>query len=508
MNALNLVLVFIVSTSPVESPCESGWLDRNERLGRLSPGDSAMPMRVSSTVGMPNPVAIRVGVDQQSSHVAFDGSNYVVVWQDSSGGSWDVRAARVSPEGAVLDPGGFDVSSATGDQTLPDIASDGARSLVVWHDTRSTQYPYIYGARVSPAGTVLDPQGIVVCNSQQSPNNHPRVGSNGTGFLVSWCDWRYGTFLHVFGARVAQSGAVLDPSGIPVCTTYLWQSYPSVTSDGSNYLVTWMHCPDNSPEEDIYGARVTPAGVCLDPLGLAISTAPDLQQVPAAAFDGTDFLVVWADFRNEVDVYGARVTPGGSVLDPSGIPISTGQDWQNYAAVAYGGGSFLVVWQDLRNGIGDIYGARVTPDGTVLDPAGIPICAEQNGQGSPNIAFDGTNFLVIWEDNRNGATLNIYGARVTPDGVVLDPDGFIIPGSVAVKEPAAGDTIRRPTLIQSLVLGSKPLHAKETVVLRDPSGRVTVKLHPGMNDIRALPPGVYFASAGSERPPWRIVVLK
>jgi hypothetical protein len=46
-----------------------------------------------------------------------------------------------------------------------------------------------------------------------------------------------------------------------------------------------------------------------------------------------------------------------------------------------------VVWQDQRSGSDDIYGARVTPAGAVLDTAGIAISAAADSQSTPALAW-------------------------------------------------------------------------------------------------------------------------
>ena len=128
---------------------------------------------------------------------------------------------------------------------------------------------------------------------------------------------------------------------------------PSVAFDGTNYLVVWQ---DQRPGAgfDIYAARVSEAGVVLDPLGIPISKAAGNQWAPAVAFDGTSFLVVWQDDRSTAtgpDLYGGRVSSAGVLLDPGGIPISTAPGAQLMPAVARAGASSLVVWTEGGGGL-------------------------------------------------------------------------------------------------------------------------------------------------------------
>src|SRR5881396_3199495 len=167
--------------------------------------------------------------------------------------------------------------------------------------------------------------------------------------------------------------------------------------------------------------------------------APDGQGKPSVAFDGTNYLVVWEDRRTQIhdDIYGALVSQDGNVLDPVGIAISTATG-RKKPSVAFGGTNYLVAWEDNRSGVNnsEIYGTRVSQAGAVLDSGGIPISTASSNQQEPSIAFDGTHYLVVWEDCR--ACVNdrpdIYGARVDPqDGHVLD-----YPGGIPISTAATG----------------------------------------------------------------------
>ncbi len=369
--------------------------------------------------------------NQYSPSIAFDGTNYLVVWMDERSGLYsDIYGAKVSPSGTVLDTAGIPISTASGDQYSPSIAFDGTNYLVVWRDYRSDSDYDIYGARVTTAGTVLDPAGIPI-STASGDQYSPSIGFDGTNYLVVWEDYRSGTSWDsdIYGARVSTSGTVLDTAGIRISTVLVayGQYSPSITFDGTNYLVVWEDGRNSSFYSDIYGARVTTSGAVLDTAGIPISTASGDQYSPSIAFDGTNYLVVWRDARSGVDIYGARVSTSGAVLDTAGIPISTASGWQESPSIGFDGTNYLVVWEDKRSDSDyDIYGAKVSPSGTVLDTAGIPISTASGDQYSPSIAFDGTNYLVVWRDYRSDSDYDIYGARVTTSGTVLDPSGIAI----------------------------------------------------------------------------------
>ncbi|MCX7785764.1 MAG: T9SS type A sorting domain-containing protein [candidate division WOR-3 bacterium] len=363
--------------------------------------------------------------------IGFDGTNYLITWLDDRDGDeyYDVYGARMTRAGIVLDPDGIPISVAPNSQILPRVAFDGTNYLVVWCDDRLVYEEYrIFGARVSPSGVVLDPQGIQIT---QNFGVYPAIVYNGTNYFVVWTELNYWWEGDIYGARVSTAGVVLDPQGLPISTTQSDQWLPSIVIDNLNdmrYFITWSDFRSWN-NYDIYGARMQVQGTVLDPEGILLTygySSPE-QYEPAVAFDGTNYFVVWSDSRNGNSIYGSRVTPSGIVLDPQGILISSAQ-YQAWApSVTFDGTNYLVVWEDYRTWEGDIYGARVSTAGIVLDPLGIPISTAEYDQLNPSVAFDGTNYFVVWSDNREGEEYpDIYGARVSPSGVVLDPQGIVI----------------------------------------------------------------------------------
>jgi hypothetical protein len=240
-----------------------------------------------------------------------------------------------------------------------------------------------------------------------------------------------GTNWDIYAARVGADGIVLETNGFAVSVTAGEQGYPTVASAAGAYLVAWQDNRNASSSHDIYGARVDANGSVLDAAGFGISTATQPQRFPHAAGLGTNYMVVWLDFRSAAttlyDIYGARVTTNAAVLEPTGIAICTVSNQQYYPDVATDGTDYFVAWQDLRSGTWDIYGARISAAGTVTDPNGFTISTASNSQQFPTLAWLGTNYMVAWQDTRfNVSYSEIYGARVTSSASVIDTSGIAI----------------------------------------------------------------------------------
>jgi hypothetical protein len=353
--------------------------------------------------------------------------------------SKDIAGSRITPAGVVVDPGGIAGTRGPYDQTVPDIASDSAGIyLAVWADNRGGAGLDIFGARVDLAGNVLDPIGFLISGAPGDQND-PAIAFDGTNFLVVWSDTRSGG-MDIYGSRVDPGGNVLNPAGIAVSGAPNNQSRPALVWGGSAFLVVWED-GRSGISSDIFGARVLPTGVVQDPGGINISSAANDQKSPSVAFDGMNFLVVWQDGRSgPTDIYGNRVSQGGVALNGSGFPISTALNSQGRPDLSFDGINYLVVWEDERNGPGlmDIFCARVAPSGALLDPAGRAISTAPNRQSAPTVTFLEPNYLVAWVDTRSGPVSDVHAARVDTAANVLDPVGIpVATGSRFETDPAA-----------------------------------------------------------------------
>jgi hypothetical protein len=345
--------------------------------------------------------------------VCFVGSDYLVVWTDVVNGTPMVLGCRVGRDGVLLDSIPIRISSTPRPQAGVGAASDGVNSLVVWQNGGAADSATIYGARVGPTGVVLDSISFPIPESAAA-QAEPAVAFDGSGWFVVWSQSRPDSGLDILGRHLGLNGAVLDSHDVVISNAARDQDAPCVAFDGTDCLVAWSDFR-NSNAGDIYGARVTGSGDVPDSNGIEICRHDGVQHEPALAFSGAFWLAGWADGRYGNDIYGTRVNPDGSVVDPGGYPIRSGGGSEQYPAVcADSSGRSLVAWEN-----GDIWAARLDSSGTVVDTSGLPLSCVISTQDCPAVASDGANYLAVW-DNAGPLGTTICAGRVSPTGQSLD----------------------------------------------------------------------------------------
>jgi hypothetical protein len=452
------------------------WEDRRDGIPHIYGARVDQLGNILDTTG----IAISSSTDQQAEpSVAFDGTNYLVVWCEQNSGSPDIYGTRVSSAGMILDTVPIPISTVADTQRSPSVSFDGANYFVTWEDYRNGSSD-IYGARVSEDGSVLDTLGIAI-STHTADQEAPKITYGGAYYLVAWQEGN--VHKDIYGARIHPNGTVVDTAGIEIVSLDYYEMMPSVAYNGTDYLVVWIDYYNFYPNSWVCGARVNQSGVVLDTAGLMIGIcgfigaegvypipsvssngldylitwgdkcttvdqngnvsdtlwnhihfATNVQEASSCAFDGTNYLVIWHDkCVDPVYLSGMRIDQAGNAIDS--IPIRIGRSYGSNA-IAFGTIDYLAVWAywDSLTSI-DIYGARVDSDGNVLDTNNIIISSDAGWQQGPDVAFDGTNFMVVWLDGPDGDR-KIFGTRVNQSGVVLDTSGILISSFVSGSNPS------------------------------------------------------------------------
>jgi hypothetical protein len=336
-----------------------------------------------------------------------------------------------------LDSTGLDIATDPRGQNSPSCASDGDEFLVSFNSYRcDSSYGDIFAARISASGEVLDTNGFSVCEAA-GDQNESRVSYGNGYFLVLWEDERDfdSTGFDIYGSRINPAGMVLDPDGKEIATLPIHEKAPNLTWYGENFFALW-EVGGFDETWDIVGAFIDTSGTGLGSDSVLVSTACGAQLAGRSSWNGCFYLAIWEE---NSDLYGKRMDHFGNILDSASIPVCVASEDQKRPSVTWGGESFLAVWEDLRNLDFDVYGTRIDSSGEVLDLSNLPIWADSaSHQISPAAASDGENFLVIWsEDSKyESETYDIQGVRVSPEGEVLDTRPFSVSSAWKGSDPA------------------------------------------------------------------------
>jgi len=363
-----------------------------------------------------------------------DGTNFLVVTRAASGNApyYNVKwvGTLVAPDGSVLKS--FDLSASAilpspTDATEAAVAFDGTNYLVVYQQDDPTsvtgQPQSLVAVRVSATGSVLGTGATIAPACRSDFCAPPALAFDGSRYLLVYPVANNGLFqiegVFISPADGQPSGAAFAVSPAP--------GYPgqfTVAFGGGVYLVAWDQQSWTGQSPGLYAARIQTDGTVLDPAGIAIVAASSCCGDGSLASDGNNFMLVFSD--NRLDnvhrtVSAVRITPAGAVLDAPAIAVTNPQnDFTGLLRIGFISGEYWVAWggSTTASPALALWGQRLSTSGVVLypDPLGMALAPTGN---APTIALTGgpQGGILVW--------LNKY-ASLAPnqvDGLMLYPAG-------------------------------------------------------------------------------------
>ena len=157
---------------------------------------------------------------------------------------------------------------------------------------------------------------------------------------------------------------------------------------------------------------------------ITVTSAKDGQLFPSVVADGEGgVIVIWEDYRTgkDWDVYARRVDSNNKLIwESKGLPISIANRNQRRLRSIRHSGHAIVVWNDQRNKSSwDIYAQAVNFEGDVLwQTNGISICTDAADQSTQAILSDDEGGAIfVWEDERKSSEFqDLYIQRITSIG--------------------------------------------------------------------------------------------
>lgn len=322
------------------------------------------------------PVEVFSGPVIGKAGIAWNGSIYLITWDVGSSGlsATAIKARRMNPDGTFVDSAPFDVMIGFS----PDVEALGGNFLIA--SSRVATYPqtiFAQAIRINGAtGALVDSSPFVLGGGYVSTG--PRVHRDGSRWIVVYhSHWTHDSPQSDAVFNFVNADGTITPAVNPT-TTSGSAGTPDVAFSGSKYLFVWRNNSLANANNYIAGRIMNGDGTFATG-NFVISDATGRQLRPVVGWDGTDFIVAWDDQRNQqsffderTDIYAARVSEVGAVLDPGAFPVFVGPEGDATAAIlSRVGGPTLIAsarfqidasFDSYRIGITRLGDAQVTGD--------------------------------------------------------------------------------------------------------------------------------------------------
>ncbi len=212
--------------------------------------------------------------------LAWNGTEFVVVWQDRRNGLFEVMGQRVDYEGQPMG-GNISLSSPSGfDDESPAIAS-GQETLGLVY-LNGTTYNRHVRFQTFDQTSLEQHSEIVTLNGDDLQPADPTIIWNEDRYIIAWFDKAAPTKA-IFAAAVSEDGDILQPATAITSPGTHYSRYPSLLPLGDRALVVYADDRDNNDGYELYTRMITSD---LEPFSpeTRITFAPHKSRHPIAAF--------------------------------------------------------------------------------------------------------------------------------------------------------------------------------------------------------------------------------
>jgi|GEM_PF-4222517 len=353
----------------------------------------------------------------------------------------------------------------------PSLAATGQGILAVWNG------PLAGSGREQIYARFLESDAAPLLVSKATALQRGAAAATlGERRLTAWIEDAPGSSRIVAGSGTAHGAGptlTLSLPGAPIAPPDLLFGRVvgvAVCAGAGDFLVVWQERDPNAAVGRLMARRVTADLLPEEAQPFEVAGSLSLWSAPRIAFDGTQWLVVYADAsESPVPVRGVRISPQGTVIDTTPLRIShpAYRDDSGQPVVAWFGGRFVVAWGNsfwfgghapIITSISFTYVARDGSAGTpfMISPQVSSLYTGQAGLSqtvhTPRLTAGNRSLLLTWWE-KSGLT----------DGSIIDigVTGRLLDSDTAAPKPASGRsrTAAHPAFLGNLAPGAYPGYA-------------------------------------------------
>jgi hypothetical protein len=429
---------------------------------------------------------------------AYDGNNFLYALLGDATNKYGITAQFVSSSGILS---GSRISlGITG--SAPTLAFDGTNYLMVWTDP----YPMfvfndtdgignIYGQFISTSGNLVGTT-FTIASAVNRKFGQGRGGLtfNDTTYLVTFL--KGGNHIdYIYGQRISRSGTLI---GSPIQISSHYAREQGIAFDGTNYLVAWCKVDHPATDKDIYGQFVSTSGTLVGQNFLIDGSQYASDNPVTMTFDGSRFLVMFPDEAADNkgwNLYGRFVTPSGTIAERFMICDSTTNP--TYAVAAFDGTNYLITWMESAK--------KMRVKGRYFNPSGIPVSTAFTVFDTLGLKFpiggvggfvNGHYILGATRVDTNYTDGDVYGMFLTP----LTTEVIINEAVASVQTFSLSQNYPNPFNPSTIIRYGLPNHAIVKIVITNTLGQELAVLangeqEPGYHEVQwhaNVASGIYF----------------